>query len=376
MKKIVLLLLSATLLLASCDMSGKTPKVPVNHTPDGEAVVASGEIFVVSDKKDADVHALTTGYETVICNKKGVYQQNPTAVETMTTKDNPDGTRTYTFTVKDDMLFSDGSKVSAKDYVFSVLALKNIPELKGYDAYVKGESDVFSGVRLLAENKFSLTLRRDAFPHYYETALMSVYPLPCAVICPDYKLSDSADGVVIENLDFDKVNAYLENPTVVSGAYIPSGDTLTANPYFKGNYEEQKPSIEKITFLPLTSSVMPDLIPRSDEDLLGFKKTPHPVSDITTLFAGCDLRDDESLISALRPYFNLGDDELLKIADDLLETAEFNVTELTEKWEALDKINPEVSGYDYSSERIRGFNGTSNYWRWTDQILYCFIARE
>ncbi len=371
MKRIALIL-SAMLLLASCDAVTKAPNKPANHTPDGEVVVASGEIFVNSDNKNADIHALTTGYETVICNKKGVYQQNPTAVETMTVRDNPDGTKTYTFTIKDDLLFSDGSKVEAKDYVFSVLALKNIPELKGFDAYAKGETNVFSGVRLLAENKFSLTLRRDAFPHYFESALMSVYPIPIAVICPDYKLSDSADGVSIENLDADKIKSYLENPEVVSGAYIPSGDTLTANPYFKGNYEEQKPTIEKITFVTENFDLRPD----TTEKLEGFKKTTHPVSDINTLFSGCDFRNDESVISALRPYFDLNDEELLKIADDLLETAEFDVIEFTEKWESLDKINPEPSVYDYSAERIRGFNGTSNYWNWTDQILYCFVARE
>ncbi len=378
MKKIISLFVSALLVvsLCSCDITSSPKKAPVNHTPDGAEVVASGEITVLSKDIERDIKVLTTGYQTIVRNKKGNFVQNPTAVETMTTKDNPDGTKTYTFTIKDDLFYSDGSKVSAKDYVFSVLALKNIPELSGYESYAKGETNIFKGVRLLAENRFSLTLRRDAIPYYYESALMSVYPLPVAVICPDYTLSDSADGVIIENIDAEKLDGFLKNPTVFSGAYCIDGETLIANPYFKGNYEEQKPTIAKITLLPPESSVTPDLIPDSTENLQGYKKTAHPVNDITTLFAGCDLRNCESLVKALRPCFELGDDELVKIADYLLETAEFNVTELTAKWSALDKLNPEISTYDYSSEKIRGFSGTTDYWRWTDQILYCFIARE
>jgi len=375
MKKLISVIL-IMLLLTACDMTGTEKKAPVNHTPDGNEVTASGEITVRSSNIEKDIEALTTGYETITLNKKGVYIQNPTAVETMSTNDNPDGTKTYTFTIADDLYFSDGSKVNARDYVFSVLALKNIPELSGYDAYLNGETNIFRGVRLLAENRFSLTLRADAIPHYYEAALMSVSPLPVAVICPDYKLSDSADGVIIENLDADKVNAFLKNPTVSSGAYVYENGILRANPYFKGNYEEQKPSIEKITLVPLTSSAQADLIPDVAEAVNGYKNTLHPVSEITTLFSGCDFRNDESLVSALRPYFNEGDEELLKIADYLLETAEFNVTELTEKWESIPHLNPEASIYDNSLERIRGFNSTSNYWNWTDQILYCFIARE
>ena len=80
-------------------------------------------------------------------------------MENLTGIDNEDGTKTYTITLSDGLVWSDGSPMTAKDYVFAIL-LESSPEmaeidgypvngytyLVGYDAFSAGESKVHNGV--------------------------------------------------------------------------------------------------------------------------------------------------------------------------------------------------------------------------------------
>ena len=120
------------------------------------------------------VYSLLHGGETVIYTKEGKFEVNATITEALTDVDNEDGTKTYTITLRDGLVWSDGSPMTARDYVFAILLesspqmaevdgypVNGITYLVGYDAFVSGESKVHSGVRVIDEKTFSMTVKAE-----------------------------------------------------------------------------------------------------------------------------------------------------------------------------------------------------------------------
>ena len=70
---------------------------------------------------NAYLKELMSGYATVEWTKEGRYTINPTAVKSYTAVDNADGTKTYTFNLANNLVYNDGTKITAKDYVFNIL---------------------------------------------------------------------------------------------------------------------------------------------------------------------------------------------------------------------------------------------------------------
>lgn len=126
---------------------------------------------------DLDVRALLHGYSTVAMQSGGQFGIDAT-VCTAEYADDASGNRTYTFYLNPDLLFSDGSPITARDYAFSVLLLSgpemaalggsnlDFAHLSGFDAYSSGDGKAFSGVRLIDEHTFSLTVAADALPFF------------------------------------------------------------------------------------------------------------------------------------------------------------------------------------------------------------------
>lgn len=103
MKKLLAILLASVtaLSLAACGRTGggSSSGGTGNTTPDGQPVEPTGQIVAgrVTDitgsnlfttawgngAADKDVRDLINGYETTVYTKKGLYEMNPTAVETM-----------------------------------------------------------------------------------------------------------------------------------------------------------------------------------------------------------------------------------------------------------------------------------------------------
>ncbi len=101
--------------------------------------------------------------------------------------------RTYTFTIQDDALFSDGSKVTAQDVAFTWLVLYDPaydghlatrrPALAGSNAYTQGTADSISGITIVDEKTISATL--DA-PDASALFTLGVAPLSKAYYGADY----------------------------------------------------------------------------------------------------------------------------------------------------------------------------------------------
>ncbi len=251
---------------------------------------------------DYDIQGLVTGLETVSTTKEGGYQYNETVVESVKEEDNEDGSKTYTIKIYEDLLFSDGSAVTAKDYLYSTMVFstavateatggtdhQSAMTVVGYESFAaydgtnegvtNEETGVtatkeLSGLRLLDEYTFSVTIDPEYLPYFYAIAYAGFSPTYKDVWMGDCDLADDGNGVYITGdfyaMDGEsytmaahiKASAWNTDTTYpYSGPYVVENynesekmATLVANPYFKGNYEGTKPGIEKVVYKKIVS---------------------------------------------------------------------------------------------------------------------------
>ena len=244
-------LTQAEILSSSADAKASgSLKVAFSQKPSGifmDGIISEDTSF------DKAVLDLITGYSTVAYTKEGKYIVDPVTVNAYRAVSNTDGTTTYTFMINDDLYYSDGTKITAADYVFTVLLLASSEwnyfqnaesnhyyEFLGYKSYHTGAINYYPGVRYLSENIFSLTISDDADNTFYSLSSVDVYPLPIGVIAPGVRVCDSSDGAYLDG-DFSSV---LLNKTVFSSdgyAYLPS---VTSGPYVFEKYNQSQNSVE------------------------------------------------------------------------------------------------------------------------------------
>ena len=217
---------------------------------------------------DLDVKALIAGAETVTLTASAVdsymYQVNDNAIAQATTQKSGEGT-VYTFTLKEGLAWSDGSAMTAQDYVFSVL-MQSAPEMKalgadvsaydrivGWAEYAGGQSKTFSGVHLLDDKRFSMTIAAGYLPDFFELADVSVFPCPIAACAPGCTVTDDGSGAEITGgWTAEGVLRYASHPSPVSGAYrldAFDAEKMVADFSINPNYCGIAPGIEKIRFM-------------------------------------------------------------------------------------------------------------------------------
>lgn len=249
-----------------------------------------------NNTSDLDVRSLIHGYATVESTKSLGLAINATAVSSVETSQESDGSRVYTIHLASGLAYNDGSAITAKDYVFSVLlggspyiaelggTQRGMDHIVGYNAYQTGQANTISGVRLLSDTSFSLRISGDYLPYFYGMAMLSVTPYPLKVIAPGCDVTDDGQGAYISgsfSADtlrsslMDPSSGYLSNPRVTSGPYSLTSYNassnqaeFTINPQFKGNYEGQTPRIEKLTFKLVSNDTMISELESGSIDLL------------------------------------------------------------------------------------------------------------
>ena len=258
---------------------------------------------------DLDIENLTSGYATVQTRQDGSMLWNMKALaEVPTSVKNEDGTLTYTIKVRNDMKFSDGSKINAKNYIASILANSTAVSvaaggtgnsgqlLVGYETFkaYEGEGDkvYFEGVKLIDDYTFSVTFLADYADYYYVQSYAGFSPVPMALylgkneivvnddkscgLADDFYAKVEKDGtqtyamaeVIINNLKWDSDLPY-------SGPYVVKnydGSTLTAtlelNPYYPGDDARGKASIKTITYVEIVSETQMDQFTTGQVDVL------------------------------------------------------------------------------------------------------------
>ncbi|WP_459129594.1 ABC transporter substrate-binding protein [Guggenheimella bovis] len=250
---------------------------------------------------DVSVNSQLYWYGTLDTNKAGEFVWNKTVLA----KDpevtaNEDGSKTYTFTINDGLQYSDGTPITAKDYVAQMVLFssKQMVDLKakptagfylvGYNEFNEGTAKEFAGVRLLDDKTFSFTLAKENVPNYWEITQVSAGPEPLKFwLGEEYDIKDDGNGAYITpelkvNPDDDKdpikvkvdtARFAVERPTCGPyklKSYDPSTKTvvLERDENWKGNFEGQKPSIDTLIYKKVESATAMDELKTGSVDLL------------------------------------------------------------------------------------------------------------
>ncbi len=244
-----------------------------------------------NNSSDLDVRSMIHGYNLVEWNgDEGVFEANLTAVQEITVAQEDDGDLTFTATIQNDLVYSDGTPITAWDYAFSML-LTMAPEMakldatvktptfiRGYEEYVSGAAKTLAGVKVTDDYHLNITIKASYLPFFYGLGLLDCNPYPISVIAPGVKVADDGEGVYLTNADanvaepvftaellretiLNAETGYRTYPKVTCGAYklvsYENGEaTFEINPLFKGDAKGQKPSIPNITLKSMTSEEM------------------------------------------------------------------------------------------------------------------------
>ena len=258
---------------------------------------------------DQDIELLTSGHATAYSNFDGAYQWNYTvlAEEPVGVK-NEDGTLTYTLKINKGLVYSDGSELTALDYIAGILAnstdvvvaaggtgnsgmqLVGYEEFKAYTG--EGEKVYFSGIKLIDDYTFSMTFLPEYADYYYAMTYAALTPRPVAMYLGDNEVVVAEDGSCGLSDGFyakvekdgaetyamvDVINANLawDSDLPYSGPYVVSNydastltATLTLNPNYVGDDIRGKASIETITYVKMVSETQMDQFKSGQIDVL------------------------------------------------------------------------------------------------------------
>ena len=258
---------------------------------------------------DNDVSNLINGLETVSTTKEGGFVVNPTVVKNLTEVENEDGSKTYDIEIYDDLKFSDGSPVTAKNYLYFPMAFSTpvateaagkdhmiLMQAVGYKEYAAydgtndgdGASKIMTGLRLLGDYEFSITISPDYLPYFYSIIYAGFTPYHQNVWNPGCDLQDDGEGVYWTDEFYAKdgdsykmaavmtANAWNTDESLpCSGPYFVSSfdasdksAILKVNPEFKGNYEGTKPQIETVIYKKIISETQLEDLKSGGVDVL------------------------------------------------------------------------------------------------------------
>ena len=276
------------------DTSDETPADDTTETPETPATPVENKIVYGSTTElggdfaygmwtngatDLMVSKMMNDYLTVTTNQYGEYIENPTVLKSYETTENEDGSKTFTMTINEGLVYNNGDPITAKDYVARILFtcssvasqleanVSGWTQISGGKEYYDGEASTVTGVRLLDEYTFSVTILPDYLPYFYDILYAAYQPWNLAFwFGPDVDVVDDGEGAYFTlggdaaAFTADAVRDYVlaaRNPSgeecVSAGPYmLKSFDksakeaTLVINPNYAGNFEGQKPSIETI----------------------------------------------------------------------------------------------------------------------------------
>ena len=280
MKKLLSMLLAGAMLVSSTAMAfaesaGAAEKGTIVY---GSSTEIGGDFapssWWTNNATDKTIRDLTNDYGITVTNQGGEYVVNDTVCKDLTSVVNDDGSKTFTVTINEGLTYNNGEEITAKDYVWALVfscskvAMDVGAKMTGYLTYVGGQeyfdgtATAVSGVRLIDDYTYSVTIVPNKIPYFYDLAYVADIPLSIKYWLGDaVEVKDDGEGCYIagdftkegieKQLEYARFNAGEDR--VSAGPYnlvaFDKGSlqaTLTINPNYAGNFEGQKPSIEKI----------------------------------------------------------------------------------------------------------------------------------
>ena len=302
MKKFLALLLAVVMVLTMV-ACGEGKKKADGQVVIGTSTEASGDWAYSAfarnpNATDKAVMTLTDDMTTVDSDQHGDYGINKTVVKSYERIEEENGNVTFKFVINDGLKFNNGEAVTAQNFVAwtmfvtspagkemgVVSATYNM--LPGGLAYRNGETNVLSAVRLYDEKTFSITIAKTGedgetsyLPYYYDITYAAMQAVNLTYWFGEgWSVKDDGEGVYFVNADGKEFTAETVGETVTAGRFA-TGNRVTAGPYnlvsfdqssreivlevnenYNGNFEGQKPGIQKLVIVKTSEDTVMDMI--------------------------------------------------------------------------------------------------------------------
>lgn len=302
MKKFLALLLAVVMVLTMV-ACGEGKKKADGQVVIGTSTEASGDwaysAFVRNpNATDNAVVKLTDDMTTIESNQHGDYVINKTVVKSYERIEEENGNVTFKFVINDGLKFNNGEAVTAENFVAWTMFLVSpagkemgvvsatYNMLPGGLAYRNGETNVLSAVRLYDEKTFSITIAKTGedgetnyLPYYYDLGYGAMQAVNLTYWFGEgWSVKDDGEGVYFVNADGKEFTAATVGDTVTAGRFA-TGNRVTAGPYnlvsfdessreivlevnenYNGNFEGQKPGIQKLVIVKTSDDTVMDMI--------------------------------------------------------------------------------------------------------------------
>lgn len=342
MKKFLALLLAVVMVLTMV-ACGEGKKKADGQVVIGTSTEASGDwaysAFVRNpNATDKAVMTLTDDMTTVESDQHGDYGINKTVVKSYERIEEENGNVTFKFVINDGLKFNNGEAVTAENFVAwtmfvtspagkemgVVSATYNM--LPGGLAYRNGETNVLSAVRLYDEKTFSITIAKTGedgetsyLPYYYDITYASMQAVNLTYWFGEgWSVKDDGEGVYFVNADGKEFTAETVGETVTAGRFA-TGNRVTAGPYnlvsfdqssreivlevnenYNGNFEGQKPGIQKLVIVKTSEDTVMDMITTGQIQIYS------GIADGSEVNAVMDLIDAGTINSSTSQYDRAG----------------------------------------------------------------------
>lgn len=302
MKKFLALLLAVVMVLTMV-ACGEGKKKADGQVVIGSSTEASGDwaysAFVRNpNATDNSVMKLTDDMSTIESDQHGDYVINKTVVKSYERIEEENGNVTFKFVINDGLKFNNGEAVTAENFVAWTMfvtspAGKEMGVVSAtYNmlpcglAYRNGETNVLSAVRLYDEKTFSITIAKTGedgetsyLPYYYDITYASMQAVNLTYWFGEgWSVKDDGEGVYFVNADGKEFTAETVGETVTASRFA-TGNRVTAGPYnlvsfdqssreivlevnenYNGNFEGQKPGIQKLVIVKTSEDTVMDMI--------------------------------------------------------------------------------------------------------------------
>ena len=302
MKKFLALLLAVVMVLTMV-ACGEGKKKADGQVVIGASTEASGDwaysAFVRNpNATDNAVMKLTDDMSTIESDQHGDYVINKTVVKSYERIEEENGNVTFKFVINDGLKFNNGEAVTAENFVAWTMFLVSpagkemgvvsatYNMLPGGLAYRNGETNVLSAVRLYDEKTFSITIAKTGedgetsyLPYYYDITYASMQAVNLTYWFGEgWSVKDDGEGVYFVNADGKEFTAETVGETVTASRFA-TGNRVTAGPYnlvsfdqssreivlevnenYNGNFEGQKPGIQKLVIVKTSEDTVMDMI--------------------------------------------------------------------------------------------------------------------
>lgn len=302
MKKFLALLLAVVMVLTMV-ACGEGKKKADGQVVIGTSTEASGDWAYSAftrnpNATDNEVVKLTDDMNTIDTDQHGDYVINKTVVKSYERIEEENGNVTFKFVINDGLKFNNGEAVTAENFVAWTMFLVSpagkemgvvsatYNMLPGGLAYRNGETNVLSAVRLYDEKTFSITIAKTGedgetnyLPYYYDLGYGAMRAVNLTYWFGEgWSVKDDGEGVYFVNADGKEFTAETVGDTVTAGRFA-TGNRVTAGPYnlvsfdessreivlevnenYNGNFEGQKPGIQKLVIVKTSDDTVMDMI--------------------------------------------------------------------------------------------------------------------